>query len=370
MIRLKTALALLPLLCSAPLWATTFVYVSNAESGTVSRYQLSEANGSLQWRGDTPAGKKIMPLAASPDGKRRYGALRSPPYSIISWRVSGSHGDLQKLAVTPVAASFPWITTDRSGRYLLAASYDSDIVTSNRIDDKGIVTPQVTGEVKTGPHAHSVITDVSNHSLYVGNLGADRVLQYAFADNGAITPLGTGFVQGEKNSGARHSVISPDNRFLYNLAEMSGTITQFRRAADGSLTELKTWPNAVAKKYNLQHGEQRPAGYSDPTPRIWAADIKITPDGHFIYVTERTSSTVSGYRVDKQSGELTLIGSWPVEKQPRSIAIDAQGKWLIVSGEKSAVIGSYAIDPASGELKRVAEAPAGKDANWVTLITQ
>src|SRR5690349_18954320 len=113
MIRLKTALALLPLLCSAPLWATTFVYVSNAESGTVSRYQLSEANGSLQWRGDTPAGKKIMPLAASPDGKRLYGALRSPPYSIISWRVSGSHGDLQKLAVTPVAASFPWITTDR-----------------------------------------------------------------------------------------------------------------------------------------------------------------------------------------------------------------------------------------------------------------
>ena len=51
-----------------------------------------------------------------------------PPYSIISWRVSGPHGDLQKLAVTPVAASFPWITTDKSGRYLLAASYDSDIV--------------------------------------------------------------------------------------------------------------------------------------------------------------------------------------------------------------------------------------------------
>ena len=147
-------------------------------------------------------------------------------------------------------------------------------------------------------------------------------------------------------------------------------MTQGRSVTAGTLTPLKTWPNAVAKKYNLQHGEQRPAGYSDPTPRIWAADIKITPDGQFIYVTERTSSTVSGYRVDEQSGELALIGSWPVEKQPRSIAIDAQGKWLIVSGEKSAVIGSYAIDPASGELKRVAEAPAGKGANWVTLITQ
>ena len=368
MIRSKPALALLPLLCSSPLWATSYVYVSNADSGTVSRYQLNDATGSLQWRGDTPAGKKIMPLAASPDGKRLYGALRSPPYSIISWRVTGQHGDLQRLAMTPVEASFPWITTDKSGRYLLAASYDSDIVTSNRIDARGVVTPQVTGRVKTGPHAHSVITDVSNHSLYVGNLGADRVLEYSFADNGVITPLGKGFVQGEKNSGARHSVISPDNRFLYNLTEMSGTIIQFRRAADGSLTELKRWPNAVAGKYGLQHGEQRPAGYSDPTPRIWAADIKITPDGRFLYVTERTSSTVSGYRVDPASGELTLIGNWRVEKQPRSIGIDASGKWLIASGEKSAVIGSYAIDPVSGELKRVAEAPVGKGANWVTLI--
>ncbi|WP_367395578.1 lactonase family protein [Pantoea sp. Ep11b] len=370
MTRLKPALALLPLLCSSPLWATTFVYVSNAESGTVSRYQLSEKDGGLKWQGDTPAGKKIMPLAASPNGRWLYGALRTPPYAIVSWRVTRPQGVLQKQAVTPVSASFPWITTDRQGRYLLAASYDSDIVISYRIDDKGVVTAQVTSEVKTGPHAHSVITDVSNQSLYVGNLGADRVLQYRFSADGVITPLGTGFVQGEKNSGARHSVISPDNRFLYNLAEMSGTITQFRRAADGSLTELKRWPNAVAKQYNLQHGVQRPAGYSDPTPRIWAADIKITPDGQFIYVTERTSSTVSGYQADKQSGELTLIGSWPVEKQPRSMAIDAQGKWLIVSGEKSAVIGSYAIDSARGTLTRVAEAPAGKGANWVTLITQ
>jgi len=368
--RFIPTLALLPLLCCSPLWATTFVYVSNAESGTVSRYQLNENNGGLQWLGDTAAGKKIMPLAASPDGKHLYGALRTKPYAIVSWRVTRPHGDLQKQAMTPVKASFPWITTDKSGRYLLAASYDSDIVTSNRIDDKGIVTTPLTGEVKTGPHAHSVITDVSNQSLYVGNLGADRVLQYRFSAEGVISPLGTGFVQGEKNSGARHSVISPDNRFLYNLAEMSGAITQFRRAADGTLTPLKTWPNAVAKKYNLQHGEQRPAGYSDPTPRIWAADIKITPDGRFLFVTERTSSTVTGYRVDKSSGELTLTGSWPVEKQPRSIAIDAQGKWLIVSGEKSAVIGSYAIDPASDTLTRVAEAPAGKGANWVTLITQ
>lgn len=366
---IKPLLALLPLLCSAPLWASTFVYVSNADSGTVSRYQLNQHSGALKWLGDTPAGKKIMPLAASPDGKHLYGALRSPPYSIVSWRVNRQNGALDKQAVTPVDASFPFITTDKTGRYLLAASYDSDIVTSNRIDPQGIVTANVTGRFHTGPHAHSVIPDASNHSLYVGNLGADRLLQLTLSDQGGITPVGKGYVAGEKNSGARHSVMSPDNRFVYNLAEMSGTVTQYSRAADGALEEVQRWPNAVAEKYGLQHGVQRPAGYSDPTPRIWAADIQITPNGHFLYVTERTSSTVSGYRVDASSGALSLIGSWRVEKQPRSIAIDAQGQWLIASGEKSAVIGSYAIHPQSGALQRVAEAPSGKGSNWVTLIS-
>ena len=125
----------------------------------------------------------------------------------------------------------------------------------------------------------------------------------------------------------------------------------------------------MATEYKLQHGRERPAGYSDTTPRIWSADIDLTPNGHFLYVTERTSSTVSGYRVDQHSGKLTLIGSWPVEKQPRSIAITPDGKWLIASGEKSAVTGSYTIDAQSGSLKRVSEAPAGKDANWVTVLS-
>ena len=64
-----------------------------------------------------------------------------------------------------------------------------------------------------------------------------------------------------------------------------------------------------------------------------------------------------------------LIGSWPVEKQPRGMAISADGRWLVVSGEKSAVIGSYAIEARSGALQRVGEAPAGRDANWVTIVS-
>lgn len=366
---LKKTLLMVCLLASPSLWATTFVYVSNATSGSISRYQLDSASGALTPGGTTVVGGKIMPLAVSPDKQFLYGAVRSKPWSIISWSINGKNGDLQQRASAAVDASYPWITTDKSGRYLLAASYDSDVVVSQRIEH-GLVTDRVSGRYKTGPHAHSVVVDNSNRSLYVGNLGNDRVLQLTLGADGTISEIGKGYVSDEKESGPRHSVMSPDNRFLYNLTEMGGTITQYRRQPDGALEKLHSWPNAVAARYQLAHGRQRPADYSDPTPRIWAADLKMTPDGRFLYMSERTSSTVSGYRVDAQNGVLTLIGSWPVEKQPRGMAIDGSGKWLLVSGEKSAVVGSYAINDKDGTLARVAEAPCGAGANWVVTVTR
>ncbi|AHF76580.1 6-phosphogluconolactonase [Sodalis praecaptivus] len=352
-----------------PALAQTYAYVSNADSGTITRYKLDTQTGKLTLLGATPAAAKVMPMALSPDRQHLYSAERTQPWSVITWQIDRQTGDLQQQAVTPVAASFPYIAVDKSGRYLLGASYDSDIVTSNRIDAQGKVTALVTGSYHTGPHAHSVIPDNTNRVLFVGNLGSDRVLQLRLADNGAISALGDGYVQDEKNSGPRHSVVSPDNRYLYNLAEMAGTITQYRLGEEGALSRVQRWPNAVAAQYHLQHGKERSGNYTDPTPRIWSADIKMTPNGHFLYVSERTSSTVSGYRVDGQSGALTLIGSWAVEQQPRGIAVDDSGKWLVVSGEKSPVVGSYAIDPRTGALARVSEAPCGKDANWVTLVS-
>lgn len=308
-------------------------------------------------------------MAVSADRKHLYSAVRSEPWSVITWNINAANGDLTRQAVTPVSASFPWISLDSSGRYLLAASYDSDVVTTNPIGADGVVSSTVTGRFNTGPHAHSVVADRIHHALYVGNLGADRVLQLRLADNGSLTPLGVGYVEDEKESGPRHSVISADNRWLYNLSEMSGTISQYQIGADGALKRVHRWGNAVATTYHLQHGKQRPANYSDTTPRIWAADIKMTADGRYLYVSERTSSTITGYAINSKDGSLRLIASWPVEKQPRGIAIDDSGKWLVVSGEKSNTVGSYAINPHSGQITRVSSAPCGEDANWVSIVT-
>lgn len=366
--RLRTATLLAALTFSAPLLANTFVYVSEAEDGTIARYVLNAQTGALQLLGHTAAGGKIMPLALSADGAHLYGAIRSKPYQLVSWNIDRHSGDLTQNGSAAAAASYPFISTDRQGRFLLGASYDGDVVQVYRLAAKGQVVAPPVSSYRTGHAAHSVIVDASGRTAYVGNLGTDRVLQLQLTATGTLRALGSGAVSTAAENGPRHSVLSPDNRFLYNLGEMGGIITQFRREADGRLIKVAETPPAVAGQYDLAHGRERPPGYSDPTPRIWAADIALTPDGRFLYVTERTSSTVSGYRVDPEDGRLTLTGSWPVEKQPRGFAVSPDGRWLIVSGEKSRVIGSYAIDPQHGTLTRVGEAPAGRDANWVTLV--
>ncbi|WP_255556653.1 beta-propeller fold lactonase family protein [Sodalis sp. dw_96] len=360
---------------SPSLHADTFVYVSNALDGTISDYRLDTQKGALTFLRNTPAGQLVMPMAVSPDKKHLYAAVRSKPYSVVTYRIDGGSGFLDRIATAPLSASMAYISTDRRGNYLFGASFDGDVVAVSPISPQGVAAGKTLQTIKTGPHAHSVISDVTNRFVYVGNLGVDRVLQFAFDErSGQLTPIGSGFVQAPTGSGPRHSTVSPDGNNLYSLSELTGTVTRYAiDRTDGNLTRQEII-EGVPGKYHLQKGLVRPAlGQGekiDDTPRIWAADIKITPDGRFLYTTERTSSTVTAYRVAIDSGKLSYINTFDVEKQPRGIAIDPRGRWLVVSGEKSATIGVYGIDAQLGSLTRAGEAPAGKDANWVEIVEQ
>jgi len=101
---------------------------------------------------------------------------------------------------------------------------------------------------------------------------------------------------------------------------------------------------------------------------IWAADVHMTPNGKFMYASERTSSSIGAFAVDASTGKLTYLSSTPTEKQPRGFAIDPTGKFLVATGEKSENVSVYAIDGATGTLKPVAKAPVGKGANWVEIV--
>lgn len=353
--------------------AATFVYVSNAEDGTISSYQLDPANGALKPIATTPAGQLVMPLAVSPDQRYLYASIRSRPCSVVTYQIDSHSGALTRLATAALPESMAYISTDRVGRYLFGASFGGDMISVSPIGPQGVAQGETLQVIKTGRHAHSIVTDTSNRFVYVANLGVHRVLQLAFDErSGALSPIGQGFAPAADGAGPRHMAVSPNDNFLYVLNELFGTVTTY--AIDrktGALTRGDS-VEGVPPRYKLEKGLIRPplgqGEAVDNTPRIWAADIQVTPDGRHVYTTERTSSTVTTYRADPATGKLTYIETIEVEKQPRGIRIDPRGRWLVVSGQKSAEVGVYAIDATTGTLKRAGGAPGGKDANWVEIV--
>jgi len=95
----------------------------------------------------------------------------------------------------------------------------------------------------------------------------------------------------------------------------------------------------------------------------------MTPNGKFLYISERTSHSIGAFSVDGASGKLTYLSSTPTERQPRGFTIDPKGRFLVATGEKSETISVYAIDQSSGALKLLSKYPTGKGANWVEIVS-
>ena len=109
-----------------------------------------------------------------------------------------------------------------------------------------------------------------------------------------------------------------------------------------------------------------PRGFAGGAP--WAADLHLTPDGRFLYASERRSSTLASFAVDAASGALTPIGRSPTEPEPRGFAISPDGRFLVAVGQASHRLSRYAIDGASGALAKLGEQPIGTNPNWVEIV--
>ncbi|MCQ9473381.1 lactonase family protein [Pseudomonas alliivorans] len=357
-----------------PVQASTFAYISSPADGLISQYQLDDASGALSLVEQTRAGDQVNPMALSPDGKALFAALRAKPYQVVSFSIEPVTGHLKPLAQAPLAESLAYLSTDRSGRFLMGASYGADLLSVQPIDAQHRPSDSIQ-TYKTGMHAHSVRTDPSNRFAYAGNLGVDRVLQYRLEPkDGKLVPIGEGYVTVPENTGPRHLAFAPNGKFLYVVGEMSGTVTAFSiNDKTGALKQVNQ-ANGIPERLKLAQGQVRDARNNDlkddPTPRIWAADVRVSPDGKWLFTSERTSSSVSVFKVEPASGKVAFVENYPVEeKQPRNIAVAPNGRWLLVTGEKADKVGSYGI-AADGALKRVSEAPSGKGALWIEMLSQ
>jgi len=329
------------------------VYVSNAESGDISVLRLDAERGALTAVQRVEVGGEVMPLALGPARTRLYAVRRSEPREVLSFEIDPKSGRLDAIGAAALPHSMASIATDRSGRFLFSASYGGNVIAVSPIDADGVV--QAAHQVlPTGPHAHAIHADPSNRFVFATSLGSGVMLQFRFdAASGRLAPNTPAALQPHAEASPRHFAFGHDARFVYLLNELDAAIDVL--ALDGNSGTLRT----------VQTLDSLPRGF-DGEP--WAADIHLTPDGRFLYSSERRSGTLAAFRVDAENGTLTLVGHVPTEAQPRGFNVTPDGRFLIAAGQRSHRVALYAIDAQTGALNALGDCAAGRGPNWVESI--
>lgn len=334
---------------------STAVYVGNAGASAIAVLLLDPPSGGLQPLGHVPvpgvavAGSST-PMAFGPGGRVLHIGLRGDPLVAASFAIDPATGALNHLGNGPLADNLAYLSVSPEGSHLFGASYANSRITVNPIGADGVALP-ATIVRDTGAHAHCAVVAPDARHLLVTSLGADCI--HVFGWDGARGRLSAEPLRDiavAAGAGPRHIVFHPGGRAAYLVNERDGTVEVFGYES-GVLSSTGTHSL-------MPQGDPR-------TP--WAADIQITPDGRFLYASERASHTICGFAVAPDGLRLRPVGSFPTEQEPRGFAIDPSGRCLIVAGNASGYVTCHRIDPASGALSRTDRRMVGQHPNWIEI---
>ncbi len=324
------------------------VYVANPESQQIHVWQLSD-RGELNELQKVAIQGQVQPMVISPDSRYLYVGIR-PEFGIISWRIMAD-GQLEQCARAPLPASPTHITTDLHGRFLFCASYNGNCISVSPVDHDGLVCSPIQ-QIEGLLAPHSVNINPDNSLLWVPCLKEDRVRVFNLSIDGRLEPHTPMAVNTAVGAGPRHMVFHPEYATAYCVNELHSSVDVYQISKNG--------------RYRLtQTLDAMPTHFTDTR---WAADIHITPDGRYLYTSDRTASILSVFRITQDGKVITLIGHHQTEAQPRGFNIDHSGKFLIASGQKSDHIVLYRIEQESGQLVMLARYPVGKGAMWNSVL--
>ncbi len=259
-----------------------------------------------------------------------------------------------------------YIAFDKTGKFALVANYTGGSVAVFHVQRDVQGDAQHDGEIgessafiqdagssidkqrQEGPHAHWIETTPDNRFAIVADLGLDQLLVYRFNENtGVLAANDPPYVKLDPGAGPRHLAFHPSGKFAYVINELQSTVTTF--SYDGGTGSLK----------KLGSVSTLPKGFSGNNT---AAEIKVHPNGKFLYASNRGNDSIAAFSIDNHTGTLTLIDFVPTRgKTPRNIEIDPTGKLLLAANQDSNNIVVFRIDPRSGKLAptgQVLSAPA------------
>jgi 6-phosphogluconolactonase len=292
-------------------------------------------------------------LAMHPSGHHLYavGSVDGKP-SVAAYAIEKSRGTSKLKFVNSIEigdGGAAHVAVDVTGKTLLTAQYGGGSVAAFSLNADGSLKQQtalvdheggsgVVPKRQDSSHAHWVGFSPDNRFAFVPDLGLDKVVIYKLDPATAeITPSGFGKVPA--GGGPRHMKFHTSGKWVYVLNELALSVTVFDYdAKTGTMTAKQTIPT-VSKDLLAKELFKS------------ASEIRVHPSGQFVYSANRGHDTITAFRVDQESGELSVIEVEHVRgATPRNFNLDPSGRWLLAAGQDSHTLASFAVNQDTGEL--------------------
>jgi 6-phosphogluconolactonase len=285
-------------------------------------------------------------LAVHPNGRYLYSADELPVPNISAFSIAPSSGRLTMLNSVASAGKLPtFLTVDKTGTNVLVANYDGGNIAVLPLRADGylrdavtVVSHRVAGmKPARTPHPHSIDVSPDNRFAIAADMGLDRVYVYRFeARAGKLSPNDPPFIETAAGAGARHLSFHPNGRFAWLIEESGSSIQTLEwNSVKGIFTPLGSVSTLPAD----YHGENA------------TAEIHVSPDGRFLYGSNRGHDSLAVFAINEATGALTPVECVSTRgSRPRSFAIDPSGRYLFVANVETQNVIEFKIDQLTGRL--------------------
>ncbi|MBN1998404.1 lactonase family protein [candidate division KSB1 bacterium] len=328
-------------------------YTSNPSEG-IYVYQMDRESGELTLK--HTVGNITNPSFLTLDSQHRflYAVQEVSNYNgefqgaVSAFLVDQKSWNLTPINSQPSFGTSPcYVAVDGNDHFAMLANYSSGTLALYPLKEDGSLASashvvqhegsSVNKNRQNEPHAHSVNPAPNNRFVLAADLGIDKILVYQLdSAGGKLLPNDPPSVSTQPGAGPRHFTFSPDGRFCYVINELNSSLAVYSWDAEaGELKSVETFSTL-------------PQDYKGTNS---CADVHITPDGRFLYGSNRGLDSLSIFSIDSETGKLTPAGYQSTMGQtPRNFAIDPTGTFLLVANQNSDNVVVFRINKQSGEL--------------------
>jgi 6-phosphogluconolactonase len=315
-------------------------------------YEFDTVTGQLNYVSTSVKIKNPSFVAVHPNKEYLYavsetsGNEKSAFGEVCAFKINTTSKQLELINCVPSQGKSPcYISIEASGKHALVANYGSGTVAAFPILVDGKLSEASSIHQHQGngphprqeaPHAHMIIPSPENNFFFSVDLGTDQIIPYTLnTDNGILTPLAE--IKVLSGAGPRQLTFHPNKKWAYLISELNGTVSVF---------DYNTEKGSLIDKQSVSTINNQNTGFAG------SADIRVSPDGKYLYATNRSNmNDIAMYTINQTDGTLILIGHIASGgKTPRYISFDPSGKFLLVANQDSGNVVVFKYDKQSGTL--------------------